>query len=121
MEHLLIERRERERVSLRCDVTMFVGGHPAWRGTILNLSSGGFFCLSSHGFSPGDSLQCVIEFTLKGFRSGSRPVSLSCAARVVRVEQKAESFGMACRIDEYALVRADEAAAQGDTRTSVRH
>jgi hypothetical protein len=103
------ERRQRERITLRCAVEVFVqGGDEVRHATTLNLSSRGLYCISEWSFSPGERLRCRIELTPRRRQSDHEAVFLDCLVEVVRVERTADAYGIGCRIVRYLLTRAAE-------------
>ncbi len=109
---VIFDRRQRERVNLRCQVQILGDGGSAIHATTLNLSSRGFYCVADRSFTPGEQLQCLIGFS--PFGPAAEPVlaSLVCVAEVVRAEQRPDGFGIACRIERYKLMRGAAAEVQ---------
>ena len=101
----MTERRRADRVRLRCAVSLWKPGD----GTVThteteNLTSIGFFCLSSEEYLPGDELQATLEVPArihKGRPTGS--LLLRCQVEVVRMNSLPQS-GVACRIKDYAVI-----------------
>jgi hypothetical protein len=117
MAQLTIERRHRERMTLRCPVAIFVPGDSGvQRATTLNISSRGLYCLSDSAFPPGVRLRCWIEITPQGYQLGNDVVCLDCLLEVVRVERTGDVYGIGCRIVRYLLTR--EPAQQGEARVA---
>lgn len=107
MPQFTSERRQRERITLRCPVEVFVpGGDEVRHATTLNLSSHGLYCTSDSPFSPGERLRCRIELTPRRRHTDSGAVFLDCLVEVVRVERTADAYGIGCRILHYLLTRA---------------
>jgi hypothetical protein len=75
-------------------------------GRTENLSSQGFYCIAKEPFVVGERLECEVEFPPQwGSTDAETAVFLHCVAHVVRVEANhlQDGFGIACRIEEYAL------------------
>lgn len=99
------ERRHHRRADLRC--TLYIGKGTATqliKCMTKNISSGGFYCISNQGFTNGEWLRCTITFPDTG--DDSNTFALECTVEVLRVEPVApgQSFGLACRIEDYAVV-----------------
>ncbi len=100
------ERRQRERVALRCPVRILASAeNPADDAVTVNLSSQGIFRISQVPCTPGEKISCYVFINPSGFRSAPSPVSLYCRVRVVRVEEVATGFGVGGRIEQYAFSR----------------
>jgi hypothetical protein len=102
------ERRKNGRVRLTCTVALW---DPS-EGTVIqtqteNISSEGFYCLSAEPFSPGTRLEAILEIPYR-LRAGKRSerLALQCNVHVIRVDSKGPRplFGVACQIDDYAVV-----------------
>jgi hypothetical protein len=115
MPQLTSERRQRERIMLRCPVELFVqSGDEVRHATTLNLSSRGLYCISELPFSPGERLRCRIELTPRRCQTEHDAVYLDCLVEVVRVERTADAYGIGCRIVRYLLTRAPHEMLAGD-------
>jgi hypothetical protein len=107
MTQLSNERRQRERIMLRCPVELFVPGENIARhATTVNLSSRGLYCLSDAAFSAGQGLRCRIEITPRQCQAGTDSIYLDCLVEVVRIERTPDAYGLGCRIVRYVLTRA---------------
>lgn len=98
------DRRKRARIRVHWTVLLFRSeADDAITSTTLDLSSGGFYCLSSIPLNPGESLDCTLKVPFHDPNGKHLDRNLECRARVVRVEpQSAEnSFGIACHIEDY--------------------
>lgn len=103
-----IERRRRPRMSLALPIVLIQPGTKTPVEVLMeNVSSDGFYCLSAHPFSPGETLECEICFP--GDRVSSVPedgLRLTCQVSVVRCAPRgSQGFGVACHFDEYAVSR----------------
>jgi hypothetical protein len=76
--------------------------HPI-ESTTKNLSSEGFYCVTTEPFAVGERLQCVIELPADIVASESS-VGLQCHLTVRRVESLHEGFGLGCHIEDYSLL-----------------
>ncbi len=102
------ERRDRRRVRVHWRVLLFRGptDEDAEETITENLSSDGFYCFSARLFSAGELL--FSQLHLPTANSGCGASYLECRVRVVRVEKHRANdanYGMACRIEEYRVVR----------------
>jgi len=102
------ERRKNGRVRLTCTVALW---DPS-EGTVIqtqteNISCEGFYCLSAEPFSPGTRLEAILEIPYR-LRAGKRSerLALQCNVHVIRVDSTGPRplFGVACQIDDYAVV-----------------
>src|SRR3569832_848075 len=106
MSHLITERRQRERITLHCQVEVFVSGEArACQAMTRDISSSGVYCFSPAPFSPGERLLCDIEITPRSCSLGTDAVYLDCVLEVVRVERTENAYGIGCRILRYYLRR----------------
>jgi len=101
----LSERRHHRRANLRC--TLYIArstATPLIKCKTENISSGGFYCISNETFTTGEWLRCTIMFPDTGDESNT--FALECTVEVLRVEPvgPGQSFGLACRIEDYAVV-----------------
>jgi hypothetical protein len=112
------DRRGRARVALRCPVRVSRPGS----GSVLtsmtrNVSSSGFYFVSSEGFVPGERVDCVLVIPAEGWGEAEERLGLRCRAEVARVEQlgQGRELGVACRIADYRVVQfaADVSAPAG--------
>jgi hypothetical protein len=72
-----------------------------------NLSSNGFYCFAPSPLKPGGGLICTLKVPAYDPKNEERTLTLECRALVLRVEAVAEgSFGIACRIEDYRLMKA---------------
>lgn len=99
------ERRHHRRVDLRC--SLYIAKSTATqliKCITKNISSGGFYCISNEAFTNGEWLRCTIMFPDTGDESNT--FALECTVEVLRVEPvgPSQSFGLACRIEDYAVV-----------------
>lgn len=100
------ERRKRVRVALQWPVRLSKSGMgETLHTTTRNLSSAGFYCVASDSFLPGDRLDCTIIIPPEALGYSEDRLCLQCYAEVARVEfLGAEGFGIACRIEDYAVL-----------------
>jgi hypothetical protein len=99
------ERRKRRRADLHCTLCIAKSTEARLvKCETKNLSSGGFYCVSEELFTPGEYLRCTIMFPDTG--DASDGFALECTVEVLRVEpiESGESFGLACRIQDYSVV-----------------
>ena len=109
------ERRRRTRVLVRWPLLFRDVPGAAVDTVTENLSSEGFYCLTSKPFVPGDLRTCTLSAPAYRPDDGSWVILVECQVRVVRVQALSESgmYGMGCRIEDYRVhVPADAAAHQ---------
>jgi PilZ domain-containing protein len=102
---LRTERRARARTQVHWPVLLLRDrGGSAIETITQNLSSTGFYCLSSAGLTPGERLFCTMRVPAHDPHQDGRAISLECTAVVMRSELMADGeFGIACRIEDYHL------------------
>jgi hypothetical protein len=68
-----------------------------------DLSSRGFYCLTSTSFAPGETRFCTLSVPANDPDDPGLVIPVHCRVRVVRVEALAEkdTFGMGCSIEDY--------------------
>lgn len=102
------ERRRNPRVPLRWTLYLaFNGsGHPV-RTTTVDINKDGFYCLLDQPVRPGEQIECDIAVPAHRSQDPDDLVYLRCRAQAVRVEKigSGSEFGVACRIDEYCVIR----------------
>ncbi len=100
------ERRKRARLPLHWTVHLSSNRetHPLQTKT-MNISSQGFYCTSTHSFTPGEKIDCDILIPIS-FRAHGDLLMLRCQAVVLRVETSpvVGVYGLACRIDDYSVI-----------------
>src|SRR6266852_4837631 len=97
-----IERRDYQRLELKVTAYLWRGpGEDLIRTTTLNISIGGFYCLSERSFAPGERIQCLLAITLYVAESTA---FLRGDARVVRSEEQDGLFGIGCHIQSYEVI-----------------
>lgn len=100
------ERRRRPRTQVHWPVLLVPHrGEGAIETVTQNLSSSGFYCVSSCSFAPGESLLCTLQVPVFDPKSEELTLALECRIAVLRTESIADGFyGIACRIDDYRLL-----------------
>jgi len=99
------ERRKRKRIALHWPVRLYrTSGSPSVDSATENLTSNGFYCVSTEPFQVGERLQCVIAIPAGAFGYSDSRVRLQCRVRVTRVENQRDSFGLGCCIEDYELL-----------------
>ena len=102
---LLEERRKRKRIPLHWPIRLFrQSSAPSVECTTENLTSNGFYCVSSEPFQLGEWVECIIAIPADSFGYSSAPVCLQCRSRVMRVENQSDGFGLGCYIESYDLL-----------------
>jgi len=73
-----------------------------------NVSSQGFYCVSTEPFAPGERLECVLTFPAAEWCPDAA-LRLLCLGQVVRVETRDSnpSFGLAVKIEDFMVDRRD--------------
>ena len=69
-----------------------------------NLSTEGFYCITSESFKLGERLQCMIVIPGGGNFGLESSVGLECHVTVRRMEKLPSGFGIGCHIEDYSLV-----------------
>jgi len=79
-----------------------------------DLSSEGFYCFSKVPFVPGERLSCTLQVPERCPSGQYVATELECRVQIMRVEPVGETgrMGIACRIEEYRVVRTAAAAAK---------
>ena len=116
------ERRKRTRTRLHWTVLLFCSQAADATETLTrDLSSSGFYCLSKVPVTPGEMLICTLKVPTHNPNGKHFERSLECKVRVMRVEPQEDDtvFGVACRIEDYCVIRvASRAAAASGNRAS---
>ncbi len=105
MDDLRGERRRRQRIAVHWPIRVTANGNgEAVERFTEDLSSCGFFFVSSEPFALGDRLDWLLTVPSQG--AGRVDLVLRGSARVVRVKEmaKAGDFGVGCFIDDYSVV-----------------
>ena len=102
-----IERRKRVRTRLHWPVLLFRDrpGSDAIESVTRDLSSSGFFCLMRAPLIEGEWLVCSIKIPTHDPHGKHLERTLECRVQVLRVvpQESNDSFGVACRIEDYRL------------------
>ena len=102
------ERRRSRRALLTCPVYVKCDSfeQPLLSKT-RDISGEGFYCQLNQAVRPGEIIECDIVLTIHRFLGSNDVIYLRCRARAVRVEEidAGLEFGVACRIEEYRVVR----------------
>jgi PilZ domain len=103
-----LERRHRVRTSVHWPVLLFRSHNTeAVESSTLDLSVGGFYCLSPTAFVTGESILGLL--TMPTHDPGGREAKghLECRVKVVRVDAVGTDgqFGIACQIEDYRFAR----------------
>ena len=105
---VLADRRKRPRVELCLPVRIESrsdGGVRDLKGSTLNISTDGLYCVVTDPLTAGEWVECVVTLPCSGSHRQS-DLYLRCSAQVVRVEQVEDGrYGVACSISDYTVVR----------------
>jgi PilZ domain len=116
--HTSQERRRSRRVPLHWTLYLMLGenGHP-FRTKTRDISSKGFYCHLDRPARPGDEFECNIAIPTHNSRDSNDVVYLRCRVKTVRVEEIAagSEYGLACRIEDYYLLRSGDECLTGHT------
>ena len=94
------DRRRRVRVPMKCEVRL-LRGREAWiLAETLDVSAGGFYCLSGKPLPIGEILSCHLNLSAA---VQCRNVMLHCTVEILRVDTRSPGFGIACRINDYTV------------------
>ena len=101
------ERRQRARTNVHWGVVLLRnGGLEAVETVTQDLSVGGFYCLSTTAFVPGESVICLLKLPTHNPGERESQGHLEGRAKVLRVDAVgADGFGIACRIEDYRFAR----------------
>jgi PilZ domain len=91
------------------------GAQDTYEGVTENISAAGIYLQLDKGLEVGSSAE--FEITVPGeFIGSTGDVRLRCLGRVVRCDTDPEQArsGVACVIESYEILRADQAAEAGD-------
>jgi hypothetical protein len=100
------ERRKRVRTNVHWTLLLFQDeSSEAVETTTRDLSSSGFYCLSSIAFACGKVLNCSLQIPTHEPWNDDGTLALECKAKVVRSEPGAANglCGIACQIEDYRL------------------
>ncbi len=87
---------------LACGLRFFLNTG-AMEATTSSVSCEGFTFVSGISFGLREQHHC--EITVRPYESGGSPMTLSCRARVTRVDRHAQGgFEIACEFEEYFVV-----------------
>lgn len=101
------ERRSRARTHVHWPVLLLPDQGEAIETVTHNLSSSGFYCFAHSPLTPGGCLVCTLKVPAYDPRDEERTLTLECRVHVLRVEAAADGFfGIACRIEDYRLIKA---------------
>lgn len=101
------DRRSKARLGLSWTIYLLrsTDAYPLESKTI-NVSSKGFYCLAPEPFLVGECIRCTMMIPSFSGERRDDYVALQCQATVLRVDTvEDEKFGLACRIDDYTVVR----------------
>jgi hypothetical protein len=101
------DRRRSLRVPLHWKLYVACRGttHPRQTET-RDVSRDGFYCILDAALAPGEWIDCDLVIPAH-VPDSDETLSLRCRAQVIRVERMDDDdrFGLACRIEDYRLVR----------------
>jgi len=117
------ERRKNPRAPLHWTLYLACNGSGLrFRTTTRDINKDGFYCLLEQPVvRPGEHIECNIVLPTHGFQHTEDVVYLRCRAQALRVEKvgAGREFGLACRIEDYCVIRrADPMAAASGKRPS---
>jgi hypothetical protein len=77
------------------------------RTTTRDINKDGFYCLLEQAVRPGERIDCDIVVPTHRSQDPDDVVYLRCRAQAVRVEKVGAGgeFGLACRIEDYCMIR----------------
>ena len=106
------ERRRNLRAGLHWTVYLLFNGsgHPL-RTVTRDINKDGFYCSLNQPVTPGERIECDIVVPGHGSPDPNDVVYLRCRAHAVRVEkiEGSSEFGLACRIEDYSVIRSSVA------------
>jgi hypothetical protein len=117
-----LERRRNPRAPLHWTLYLTCTGssHPL-RTTTRNISKDGFYCVLHQPVIPGERIECDIVVPTHRSQNPDDVVYLRCRAQAVRVEKLGASaeFGVACRIEDYCVIRGTNSRGHGPQKTDT--
>ena len=103
----MVERRKKVRTRLHWPVLLFRDkpGSDAIESVTRDLSSSGFYCWTRIQLVEGEQLICSIKIPTHDPHGKQLERTLECSVHVLRVvpQESNDSFGIACRIEDYHL------------------
>ena len=103
----IVERRKKARTRLHWPVLLFRDrpGSDAIESITRDLSSSGFYCWTRIQLVEGEQLICSIKIPTHDPHGKQLERILECSVHVLRVvpQESNDSFGVACRIEDYHL------------------
>lgn len=107
----IADRRARHRIVTQWPLRLWRMHEHVVDTDTVNVSSAGFYCVSSKRFYPGETLIAVLEIPAPGVQA-LQHLLLRCEALVLRVETIIGSCncGIACRIINYSVLRSASVA-----------
>ena len=106
-----IERRRRVRAQVHWPVCFTRPGTTELVRTMTHdLSSHGFYCITSAGFVPGEIRECTLVVPTHHPNGGKPMMPVLCKVRVVRVEVLGEGglCGVGCEIEDYRFANSGQ-------------
>ena len=102
------ERRRSRRMALHWTLYLACAGSgQPLRTKTKDISRDGFYCHLERPVRPGDEFECDIVVPTHNSQNPQDVVYLRCHAQAMRVEKlgSGSEFGLACRIEDYRLIR----------------
>ncbi|HOL71482.1 MAG TPA: PilZ domain-containing protein [Bryobacteraceae bacterium] len=105
MHRPFLERRSRARIQLKWPVSVHSERYPEpVTADLLNVSSGGAYCVSSMPFYCRDAVEIDLPLP-SGLDTSERDLRLWCVGRVIRTEEVQPGlFGFACTFEDYTFL-----------------
>jgi hypothetical protein len=105
-ESVASDRRNRERVHVHWPLSFFRAGTTEILETVTqNLSSDGFYCVTSSVLVPGEIRACTLNVPTHHPNGGPKMRRVLCRVRIVRVEKLENSvYGVGCHIEDYRFI-----------------
>jgi len=106
-----IERRRRVRAQVHWPLCFTrPGSTEPVRTMTHDLSSHGFYCITSAGFVPGEMRECTLVVPTHHPNGGKPVLPVLCKVRVVRVELLGEGglCGVGCEIEDYRFANSGQ-------------
>jgi hypothetical protein len=116
------ERRKRLRARVHWAISFFRLDNSDTVETVTqNLSSDGFYCRVNTVFVPGEVYPCILSVPTHYPYGGNQVQPVQCRVRVIRVEVLGaeDSYGVACRIEDYRFVGLEWPQQQVDSRDAA--
>ena len=102
------ERRRNPRVPIHWTLCLVcTASERSFQTKTRDISPEGLYCVLDGWIEPGERLECDIAVPAHDLKDPKEVVHLRCRVQAVRVERRpgGGEFGLACRIEDYCVIR----------------